>query len=74
MTQTLNDELQRYEIGGKLKALRLRKKLGLVELGRHTGLSPALLSTLERNKMFPTLPTLLTRAWKSSTSCPDSLE
>ena len=60
MTQpTLADELQRYDIGVKLRALRLKKKLGLVELGRHTGLSPALLSKLERGKMFPTLPTLL---------------
>ncbi len=55
----LTDELQRYGIGAKLRSLRLRKKLGLVELGRHTGLSPALLSKLERDKMFPTLPTLL---------------
>ena len=55
----LNDELRRYEIGEKLRGLRLRKKLGLVELGRHTGLSPALLSKLERGKMFPTLQTLL---------------
>jgi transcriptional regulator with XRE-family HTH domain len=56
---TLTDELHRYEVGAKLRALRLKKKLGLVELGRHTGLSPALLSKLERGKMFPTLPTLL---------------
>jgi transcriptional regulator with XRE-family HTH domain len=56
---TLTDELGRYEIGSKLRALRLRKKLGLVELGRHTGLSPALLSKLERGRMFPTLATLL---------------
>lgn len=33
--------------------------MGLVELGRHTGLSPALLSKLERDLMYPTLPTLL---------------
>ena len=55
----LRTELQGYGIGAKLRALRLRKKLGLVELGRHTGLSPALLSKLERDKMIPTLPTLL---------------
>lgn len=60
MTQaTLKDELHGYGIGAKLRALRLRKKLGLVELGKHTGLSPALLSKLERDKMIPTLPTLL---------------
>lgn len=56
---TMTDELHRYEIGSKLRALRLKKKLGLVDLGRHTGLSPALLSKLERGKMFPTLQTLL---------------
>ncbi len=33
--------------------------MGLVELGKHTGLSPALLSKVERGKLFPTLPTLL---------------
>jgi transcriptional regulator with XRE-family HTH domain len=51
--------LQRYSIGEKLRALRLKKKVGLVDLGRHTGLSPALLSKIERGKLFPTLPTLL---------------
>lgn len=50
--------LKPYLIGEKLKTLRLKKKLGLVELGRHTGLSAALLSKLERSKLFPTLPTL----------------
>jgi transcriptional regulator with XRE-family HTH domain len=55
----LKDELDGYGIGAKLRGLRLRKKLGLVELGRHTGLSPGLLSKLERDKMTPTLPTLL---------------
>jgi quercetin dioxygenase-like cupin family protein len=33
--------------------------MGLVELGRHTGLSAALLSKVERGRLFPTLPTLL---------------
>ena len=33
--------------------------MGLVELGRHTGLSAAMLSKVERGKLFPTLPTLL---------------
>lgn len=56
---TLDRGLREYGIGPKLRALRLRKKMGLVELGRHTGLSAALLSKLERGVMFPTLPTLL---------------
>ena len=30
-----------------------------MELGKHTGLSAALLSKLERDKLYPTLPTLL---------------
>ena len=33
--------------------------MGLVELGKHAGLSPAMLSKLERGKLYPTLPTLL---------------
>ena len=33
--------------------------MGLVELGRHTGLSAAMLSKIERGRLFPTLPTLL---------------
>jgi transcriptional regulator with XRE-family HTH domain len=59
LSATLKTGLSDYEIGRKIRALRLRKKMGLVELGRHTGLSPALLSKLERGRLFPTLPTLL---------------
>lgn len=59
VNQTISDGLGRYSIGEKLRALRLRKSMGLVELGKHTGLSAALLSKLERGKLFPTLPTLL---------------
>lgn len=59
LSPTLADGLKSYSIGEKLHALRLKKKLGLVELGKHTKLSPALLSKIERGKMFPTLPTLL---------------
>lgn len=58
-TKTIEDGLRPYGLGEKLRALRLKKSLGLVELGKHTGLSPAMLSKLERGKLFPTLPTLL---------------
>jgi transcriptional regulator with XRE-family HTH domain len=58
-TDTISDGLGRYSIGEKLRSLRLRKSMGLVELGKHTGLSAGLLSKLERGKLFPTLPTLL---------------
>jgi transcriptional regulator with XRE-family HTH domain len=59
LSATLKAGLSDYEIGGKIRGLRLKKKMGLVELGRHTGLSPALLSKIERGRLFPTLPTLL---------------
>ncbi len=59
LTPTLAGGLAAYGIGERLRALRLRRKLGLVALARHTGLSPAMLSKLERGRMFPTLPTLL---------------
>jgi quercetin dioxygenase-like cupin family protein len=59
LSETLSKGLQQYAIGEKLRALRLKKKMGLVELGRHSGLSPALLSKIERGRLVPTLPTLL---------------
>lgn len=58
MTDTLTENLKVYEIGKKLKRLRLKKSMGLVELGKHTGLSPAMLSKLENGHVVPTLPTL----------------
>src|SRR5262245_54579618 len=59
LSTTLSDGLKQYRIGTRLRGLRVSRKMGLVELGRHTGLSPALLSKIERDKLFPTLPTLL---------------
>ena len=59
LSQTLTAGLERYGIGPKVRALRQRKRLGLVQLGEHTGLSPAMLSKIERGQLFPTLPTLL---------------
>ncbi len=59
LSETLTNALEGYAIGPKVRRLRLRKKLGLVQLGEHTGLSPALLSKIERGHLFPTLPTLL---------------
>jgi transcriptional regulator with XRE-family HTH domain len=58
-SDTIVTGLNKYAIGSKLRRLRLRKSMGLLELSRHTGLSPALLSKLERDVMHPTLPTLL---------------
>ena len=59
LSDTLAVGLRRYGIGPKIKALRLTKKLSLVQLGEHSGLSAAMLSKIERGQLVPTLPTLL---------------
>ena len=40
VSKTIEENLRPYQIGPKLRALRLKKSMGLVELGKHTGLSP----------------------------------
>jgi transcriptional regulator with XRE-family HTH domain len=45
-------------IGARIKALRLKKSMGLVELGQHTGLSASFLSQLETGRVVPTLRNL----------------
>ena len=59
LSDTLAAGLNRYKIGPKIRALRSAKGMGLVQLAEHTGLSPALLSKIERGQLFSTLPTLL---------------
>ena len=59
VSESLAEGLEHYRIGMKVRALRRAKKLGLVQLGEHTGLSPGMLSKIERGQVFPTLPTLL---------------
>ncbi len=56
--ETVRTLLSSYELARKLRQLRLKKKIALVDLGRHTGLSASMLSQLETGKMVPTLPTL----------------
>jgi transcriptional regulator with XRE-family HTH domain len=56
--ETIDRILSAYELGRKLHQLRMRKKIALVELGKHTGLSPSMLSQLENGRLTPTLPTL----------------
>ena len=50
--------LEPYCIGMKLRTLRTQKHLTLSRLAAETGLSTALLSKLETDRMIPTLPTL----------------
>lgn len=45
-------------LGERIKQLRLKKSMGLVELGRHTGLSASFLSQLETGRVVPTLRNL----------------
>ena len=59
LSATLEAGLNHYGIGEKIRTLRLKRSMGLIELGRHTGLSAAMLSKIERGRLFPTLPTLL---------------
>jgi transcriptional regulator with XRE-family HTH domain len=56
--ETIRRVLSNYHIGHKLRQLRAHKKIALVDLGRHTGLSASMLSQLENGKLVPTLPTL----------------
>ncbi|MGH9598651.1 MAG: helix-turn-helix domain-containing protein [Terracidiphilus sp.] len=52
--------LEPYCIGVKLRSLRTHKRMTLSRLAAETGLSTALLSKLETDRMIPTLPTLAT--------------
>lgn len=49
-----------YCIGMKLRSLRTQKRMTLARIAAETGLSTALLSKLETDRMVPTLPTLAT--------------
>jgi transcriptional regulator with XRE-family HTH domain len=46
------------KIGGRIKRLRLRRSMGLVELGKQAGLSASFLSQLETGRVVPTLRNL----------------
>ena len=46
------------QVGERIRRLRLKKSMGLVELGKHTGLSASFLSQLETGRVVPTLRNL----------------
>ena len=52
-------------IGERIKHLRLKKSMGLVELGRHTGLSASFLSQLETGRVVPPCATSRASRWCS---------
>lgn len=58
-TDVIEESIRPYAIAEKLRALRLRKSMGLAQLAEHTGLSAAMLSKLENARLVPTLPTLV---------------
>ena len=58
LSATLQDGLTDYAIGEQVRTLRLKKKMGLVELGSTRPVAGAALE-IERGRLFPTLPTLL---------------
>lgn len=56
--ETTQKLIAEKRIGERIKRLRLKKSMGLVELGRHTGLSASFLSQLETGRVVPTLRNL----------------
>lgn len=57
-TETTERFIAEKKIGERIKRLRLKKSMGLVELGKHTGLSASFLSQLETGRVVPTLRNL----------------
>jgi transcriptional regulator with XRE-family HTH domain len=57
-TETTERVISEKHIGERIRRLRLKKSMGLVELGKHTGLSASFLSQLETGRVVPTLRNL----------------
>lgn len=57
-TEAAESFISEKRLGERIKHLRLKKSMGLVELGRHTGLSASFLSQLETGRVVPTLRNL----------------
>ena len=47
-----------YDLGDRLKALRLQKGFSQTELARRVGVTPSTISQIESNLIFPSLPAL----------------
>jgi transcriptional regulator with XRE-family HTH domain len=56
--ETAERFIEEKRIGERIRRLRLKKSMGLVDLGRHTGLSASFLSQLETGRVVPTLRNL----------------
>jgi transcriptional regulator with XRE-family HTH domain len=55
---TAEASIAEKHIGERIRRLRLKRSMGLVELGRQTGLSASFLSQLETGRVVPTLRNL----------------
>jgi transcriptional regulator with XRE-family HTH domain len=55
---TVEASIQAKSIGQKIRRLRLKRSMGLVELGQQVGLSASFLSQLETGRVVPTLRNL----------------
>ena len=55
---TIEASIEAEAIGERIRRLRLKRSMGLVELGRQTGLSASFLSQLETGRVVPTLRNL----------------
>lgn len=56
--EKVEEYLDRKVIGERIRALRLKRSMGLIELGSRTGLSASFLSQLETGRVLPTLRNL----------------
>jgi transcriptional regulator with XRE-family HTH domain len=57
-TEVAESFITEKRLGERIKQLRQKKSMGLVEVGRHTGLSASFLSQLETGRVVPTLRNL----------------
>jgi transcriptional regulator with XRE-family HTH domain len=57
-SETTERVIAEKRIGERIRRLRLKKSMGLVELGKRTGLSASFLSQLETGRVVPTLRNL----------------
>ena len=53
-----------YDIGGKLRGVRERRGLTLRQVAEMAGVSESLVSQIERNRVSPSLDTMLSLAYE----------
>ena len=56
--ERVEQQIDEKQIGERIRRLRLKRSMGLVELGKLTGLSASFLSQLETGRVVPTLRNL----------------